>query len=330
MKFEGDTPVIDRISSGLWSLDRALRDDMEIGLPLRSIYEIYGTWGYGKSTLAYYLAGKTAQALNKSKVVVCDLEGNMDKDYAMSAFSQSGWEGTIQGINYGEGKKGKRVPRPHEAMLQEAIDAIREPEVGAVVVDSLAAFIPVAGLEGDIGDALWGQRAKRLADASRRATAWLRIEEDPKAVFLVNHVHQEMGGRGHSTPGGVTPKYLANVRLVIYRQETFDSGAFIAKVQPEKLKYGGTNKDRKAFVAFLPGVGVSRELTALFDCVNLGLASRENTVKMNVRKRNGSEKEVSFGYISQLIEDAKDPEKRDKFQPFYDALAAYNEDEDDD
>ena len=110
MKFEGDTPVIERIPSGLFGLDIALADGDELGMPLRSIYEIYGTWGYGKSTLAYFLSGAMSKELGYEKIVVCDLEGNMDYEYVMHAAAQSGWDGTLKGVNYGEKKKGGDKP----------------------------------------------------------------------------------------------------------------------------------------------------------------------------------------------------------------------------
>ena len=83
---EGEYPEVSRISSGIYSLDYALSSQNNLGMPLRTIYEVFGRPGAGKSSLVYYLAGKVNP---NSRIELCDLEG-LDRDYVVSSLTQSG------------------------------------------------------------------------------------------------------------------------------------------------------------------------------------------------------------------------------------------------
>src|SRR3990167_7564347 len=164
---EGEVPVVERFSTGLWSLDHALGQNGQWGAPLRSIYEIYGYPHVGKSSLSYYLAGCVRP---KGKIVIADVEGTMDGAYLKSCVAQSGFQGTIKIVDYAD----KKGPRHHEAMIQEAADALYDEE-----------------------EAFVGRRALIVSKWSRRVSAWLRAASRPKATFVVNHVNPIIGGRGH-------------------------------------------------------------------------------------------------------------------------------------
>jgi RecA/RadA recombinase len=314
----GDAPDIIRVSTGLWSLDKALSSLNGTGMPLRTIYEIYGREGNGKSTLAYYMAGKVKPT---GVVLLGDLEATADMDYVGRAIGQSGFDGTIRSIDMAEEKKGKKMPRPHEDIATELANGLLNNTVNAVILDSLGALTPIMEAAGDFEEAFVGQRAKVIAKITRRLAAYLRISDEPKAAFYVNHVLNPIGGRGHYTPGGDVKNFHSNVRMWLYRLETFDNGTFIAEAKIEKLKYGGTSKEKKGLVCFVPDLGVSPELTALFDCVNTGIASRGTTIKMDVLdKKTGEKKARSFGYISKLLEAARDPNEAKQFRPFFERL----------
>ena len=311
---EGDSPDVSRVGTGLWSLDRALSFQGDTGMPLRSIYELYGRPGYGKSSLAYYLVGRVKPT---GKVVVADLEANLDKTFLGNAVGQSGFHGIIQTIDYSEIKDKKKHPRPHENMCQEAVDMLLEDDVNETVIDSIGAFTPIMEREGDIEEAFMGQRAKRIANLVRRSVAWLRVTDDPKLLIFVNHVHDLIGGpvKGHSTPGGNTLKYLANNRLWVLSGEHFDDGSFLAEIRVEKLKYGGTAPWRTSTFYVIPGLGVSPEMSAVFDCFEVGKAERPKGGRIKMGDKN-------FGYLKDLVEAAKEPEhNKARFKPFFDALS---------
>lgn len=313
----GIYPKIERLESGLYSLDSALRSvSGGLGLPLRTIYEIYGRPGVGKSSLSYYLAGKTAHTLNpKSRVDLCDLEV-LDPDYVVSSMERAGFEGTL---NYIGIKDEKNKRRTHEAMVQELVDNLCIDAVSCGVLDSVGAIVPVAEAEGEVGEANMGRRAKFVAQIARKSIRNLRDLEIAKALFIVNHVAAVIGGRGHTTPGGESVKFLGAVRLMVWQDEIITNSkdemvAFVAQGQVEKLRYGA--KGRKFKFVVIPGYGVSRELTALIDCVELGLATRKTTVK--VGKDN-------IGYLSKLVESARSGYDK-TFEPFFSALDKYKSD----
>ncbi|MEK7178159.1 MAG: hypothetical protein AAB721_00670, partial [Patescibacteria group bacterium] len=167
--------------------------------------------------------------------------------------------------------------------------------------------------------------AKTVADASRRVAAWLRVTEDPKLCFYINHVHPNIGGHGFSTPGGVTKGYVANVRVWLQRIDNDipdGSGNFLAEARVQKLKHGGTNPERKGLVFFIPGFGISKEMTNVFDCIRLGLAERGAVIKLSKFDiKKGKDEMVSMGRIGDLVEKAQEPTKHvELFKNFSEAL----------
>jgi RecA/RadA recombinase len=326
IEVDATLPAIERMRTGLWGLDLALSEGGELGIPLRGIYELYGKQGLGKSSLSYYLAGKRAtKELNK--VVLCDLEATADVPFIVSNLQAAKFDGTLYVIRSKDekeekkkkGKKEGKKPeglRSHESMLKEAIDSLIDKDVCAVILDSIGGMAPLAELDADLGEGQLGRRGFIMAQGARRAVAWLRNVAEPKLFLAVNHVQTPIGGRGHITPGGETLKYLAEARIMMYRDEGFDDGTFVTEFVIERLKHGGADKDRKGYIVIIPGIGLSPELTAMWDCFGLGLAERGATVKM---KGAGQ----SVGYMSKLIEAAKDPEGKKKFHPFFSALEEY-------
>jgi len=309
---EGDVCSHPRVPLGLWSLDRALGFRDQVGMVLRAVYELYGNPGSGKSTLARYMAGRVKST---GTVIVCDLEVAEDRDYLRTILESSGLSGKGRMINYMKKEKGEEKARTHEEMVQEAVDALLDPEVNAVVIDSIGMFMPVAEREGDFGEAFMGKRAKEVAQIVRKSLAWMAEAKEPKALIAVNHVLETLATpvKGHYTPGGVELKYAATARIMMWRKETMAHGAFQAELRVEKLRQGGAGKERSASVFFIPGVGVSRGMTALFDCFRAKLATREASVKLRGTK---------VARIGELLDAGMDG-KEDVFQPFHEALARF-------
>ena len=323
----GEVPPVERSPIGLYTFDRAVGFRGEIGLPSRGIIELYGDEHTGKSTLAYYAMGH--RAANRS-IVVCDLEASLNKEYIEHSTHVAGHKGEIVLVNMVSDKKkgGDFVLRTHESMLEETIDSLLKPEIAGVLVDSYGAFASAVSKDKKhLGERTMGQEAKTLNQAAIRVVSWIRLVNDPKWYFVINHTSPNIGGQGFTTPGGRKTKYLAIVRAWIRRVESDwpkGTGNFVAEVAIQKLKYGA--KGRKGWVYFIPGFGVSREMTAVTDCVKLELAQAEESIKLNVM--DGDDKEwkwMSQGRISTLAEKALEPEKNKKtFQPFFDALEKYN------
>jgi RecA/RadA recombinase len=302
-------PVV-RQSTGLFSLDRALRSmESNTGMPMDCIYEIFGAPNIGKSSLSYYLAG----VINKeARIRLCDLE-KFDPDYMLKSLVTSKYHGNVTVIGNMDAK-GKA--KDHEDMLRELADFMGEPDTSAGILDSIGALAPVQEMEGEPTDANMGRRAKAVAAFTRRLVSNLN-KPSPihRIAFIINHVHGVIGGRGHVTAGGDTLKFLAAVRLYLFYGEIIEANdepvAFITRGAVEKLKWGGRGKEFK--FAIVPNVGISPGLTALVDCVTLKLATRESVVKLQG---------TSFGYISKLVDYARDGQEK-KFEPFHEALQEY-------
>jgi RecA/RadA recombinase len=242
------------------------------------------------------------------RILLCDFEG-LDRNYVAKAIGASGFNGEVKII---EAMK-KKKHRDDEDMMKELADGLLEETVSSGILDSVGSIQPRAEDAGDIGEAFIGLRAKAVAQFVRRTIRSLRDAEQPKALFVVNHVHRVIGGKGHSTVGGDVLKQLAAVRIWLYRKETgiFKDNPhddFLAEGSVEKLRYGG--KGRKFLVFFLGGHGVHPGLTAVFDCFRLGIAERDKTVKMG---------DKSYGYLRHLIAAAREGQT-DPFVPFFEAL----------
>jgi hypothetical protein len=206
--------------------------------------------------------------------------------------------------------------------------------VNAAIIDSLGSFVPIVERGKDLGERSVGQRAKTIADASRRVAAWLRIAEEPKLCFYINHVHAKIGGRhsGWITPGGVTKNYAANVRVWLQRIDSKvpeGRGNFLAEARIQKLKFGGTHAGRKGLIYFIPGFGVSKEMTDVFDCVEVGVAKREASIQLlQYDDKKGKDVWVKMGRLANLADKALEPKKHKAlFKNFADALERHERNE---
>jgi RecA/RadA recombinase len=308
----GTYPILQRQRTGLFSLDKALSGGGELGAPMRTVYEIYGYQGSGKSTLCYYLLGKLN---NQKDAAICDLE-NLDMKYLESAIGMSGYEDDVHVIDVVNEKK---KVRSHEDMLMEMVQRLSEGS-GAVLLDSVGAIQPLAEAAGDFGEAFMGKRAKLVAQVSRALANNLRNVDHTANAYVINHVHQIIGGRGHTTAGGETLKYMAGVRMMIWAGETFWDDTqnptriigYVAKGKTEKMRFGGKGREFQYYI--VPGVGVHPGATALFDCVELGLVERGTTLKMNGK---------SLGYLKKDFLDHANGSKSRRFDVFFEVLQEY-------
>jgi RecA/RadA recombinase len=294
-RIKGTIHEIERTPSGLWSWDRAVGFRSKHGTPDRGIIELYGDEHTGKTTLACYLVGR--RSLEK-ELVFCDLEGSIDPWYLEEITATAGHSGSIRVIDDTEIKKKKTVARSHESMV-----------------------------DADLGKRTVGQEARTLNDTAKRVQTWLRTNDDGKWWFVINHTSPNIGGAGFSTPGGRKTKYLSIIRAWIRRKANDwpeGTGNFVAEIAFQKLKYG--IKGKKAWVYFIPGYGVSREMTAVYECIQMGLAKKEATIKLNVMDPKDKEwKWMSQGRVSALAKKALEPKKHAKtFEPFFDALETYD------
>jgi RecA/RadA recombinase len=311
----GNYPILQRKSTGLFSLDWCLGSRGTFGAPLRSIYEIYGYPNSGKSTLCYYLAGALSP---QPEITICDLE-NLDVEYLKSSVGTSGFKGTIRLVDAVDEKGGYRT---HESMLTDMTLNLTGTS-GAAILDSVGAIQPLAEATGDFGEAFMGKRAKLVAQVARSLSNTVRNGTEAKNAYIINHVHQIIGGRGHTTAGGVVLTFMAAVRIMIWGKEQFTVSetddrpiGFLVEGKTEKLRFGG--KGRVFSYYIVPGLGVHPGVSAMFDCFNYKLAERSTTVKMGGK---------SMGYLKKEFLSYAESGKTRKFDPFVEALQKYQDTE---
>jgi RecA/RadA recombinase len=304
---------IRRIDTGIFSMNQALRNDVtgENGFPIRTITEIFGNPGLGKSSLSYYLSGEITRQVNPTgTVALLDLEG-MDSEHLPKAISTGGFSGKVQIV---EAIDNKGKPKSHESMLDEWIDLLDTPEAVCGIVDSIGAISPISEREAGIEEGFGAKRAVAVSRFIRKLMATIRESPDPKVALLTNHVHVAIGGVGHTTTGGVQLSFAAATRIYIYNssKDVIKSGdEVIANVlvgKLEKLRYGGKGREFKFVI--IPGRGCRPLLTSVIDCITYEIATRGVTVKLG---------EKSYGRISEIVQ--KDIEGDvEFFAPFRNAL----------
>jgi RecA/RadA recombinase len=276
----GDTPKIPRIKTGLFSFDNAFKNAKgEYGFPVGTTTELSGPTFCGKSTLVFGLSGMIAKD-GKFNIALADFEG-FDPEFLMDVLSQSGFDGSINVIQ----------KESDEKTLDALLEILGEKEYGVGILDSVGAISPISEVNNDLGAANMGRRALLMSQFARKATHLLRFSN--KSLFLVNHIHPNLGSMGTSTPGGETLKYLSAVRIRMKKKEEFPDQSYAIEGKVTKNRFG--YRDRIFYIVMLSGVGIHIGLTAMYDCFVLGLAERGKVVKIDGK---------SFGYMKDIFKEA--------------------------
>ncbi|HIK34252.1 MULTISPECIES: recombinase RecA [unclassified Thermosynechococcus] len=213
---------VETISSGALTLDLALGG----GLPKGRIIEIYGPESSGKTTLALHAVAEVQKAGGVAAFV--DAEHALDPTYAAALGVD------IENLLVSQ-------PDTGEAGLEIVDQLVRSTAVDIVVVDSVAALVPRAEIEGDMGDSHVGLQARLMSQALRKITG--NIGKTGCTLIFLNQLRQKIGvtyGNPETTTGGNALKFYASVRLDIRRVQTLKKGTeefgIRAKVKVAKNK----------------------------------------------------------------------------------------------
>ena len=289
--------MIESIPTGSIALDVALGIG---GLPKGRIVEIYGPESSGKTTLALH-AIANAQAAGGTAAFV-DAEHALDPEYAKKLGVD------IDALLVSQ-------PDTGEQALEITDMLIRSGSIDVIVIDSVAALVPRAEIEGEMGDSHVGLQARLMSQALRKLTG--ALSNTQTTAIFINQLREKIGvffGSPETTSGGKALKFYASVRLDIRRIETLKEGTDAvgnrARVKVVKNKLAAPFKQAEFDIMF--GEGISREGSLIDFGVEHDIVKKSGAWYTFEGEQLGQGKENSRRYLKENSEVAKTIEQRIK------------------
>jgi len=307
---------VEAISTGALSLDIALGIG---GIPRGRIIEIFGPESSGKTTLALHAVAE-AQKLGGEAAFI-DAEHALDPVYAKHLGVD------IDNLIVSQPDTGEQALEIAEALTRSgAIDII--------VVDSVAALVPKAEIDGDMGDSHIGLQARLMSQALRKLAGV--INKSKTVIIFINQLREKVGimfGNPETTPGGRALKFYSSVRLDIRKVENIKQDGEVtgARAKVKIIKNKVAPPFREAEFDIIYGKGISKEGNILDLAVNLNLVEKAGAWFSYNGEKIGQGRENAKQFIKENKEIAKDLEEkiRENFRKAFEKSLADNEEEED-
>ncbi len=288
-------PDVQVVSTGSLGLDLALGVG---GLPRGRVVEVYGPESSGKTTLTLQVIAEVQKAGGTAAFI--DAENALDPSYAA--------------------KLGVRIedllisqPDTGEQGLEIADMLVRSGSVDVIVIDSVAALVPKAEIEGEMGDQLPGLQARLMSQALRKLTG--NIKRTNTLVIFINQIRMKIGvmfGNPETTTGGNALKFYASVRLDIRRIGSIKKGEEVigSETRVKVVKNKIAPPFREAIFDILYGEGISREGEILELGVLHGVVDKSGAWFAYKKDRIGQGKDNAREYLKERPELAAELEQK--------------------
>jgi len=285
---------IDAIPTGVLSLDLALGVG---GFPRGRIIEIYGPESSGKTTLALQAVAQ-AQKLGGAAAYI-DAEHAMDPGYARALGVD------IDGLLIAQ-------PNCGEEALEITEKLVRSSALDVIVVDSVAALVPKAEIEGEMGDSHMGLQARLMSQALRKLTAV--VSQSKCTIIFINQIRNKIGvmfGNPETTTGGLALKFYSTMRLEIRRIENIKEGDVVvgARARVKIVKNKVAPPYRTAEFEMIHGFGVSREGCLIDLGVEAAILEKSGSWYLYDGERLGQGRENAKAYLKHHADVAAKLEK---------------------